>query len=182
MFKQALANQIDLIALQILLDSKFQAAMLNGSPVAVGRDAEIHLQVCIEQQSGSSGEKIRLRTPKTEKFSDWSHAPAEANLAPLPMPTDALADGESPGPAFTQPKSLAHKMLDTKGMSGFFTFGLLLDEHGIVHIEKVLKSTNPKLLPIAAKMIQSLRSTPALKDGMPIPVHQMESLDIGSGE
>lgn len=179
-FKKALANQIDLLALKILLDSRFQPATLNGSPVAVGRDVEMHLQVCIEQSPGTTDELIRLRSPKTEKFSSWHHAPAEANLAPVPMPADALADAEQPGTGFSTPKTLANKMLDAKGMSGSFAFGVLVDEHGLAHIQKVLLSTNPKLLPIAAKVIQDFRHTPALKDGMPVPVHTTESLEINS--
>jgi hypothetical protein len=71
-------------------------------------------------------------------------------------------------------------MSDTKGMSGSFAFGVLVDEHGLGRIEKVLVSTNPNLLPIVAGIIQSFRSTPALKDGMPVPVHMVESLDINS--
>lgn len=181
-FKQALANQIDLLALQILLDSRFQPATLNGSPVAVGRDVEMHLQVCIDQKPGTTVELVRLRSPKTEKFSGWRHAQAEANLAPVKMPPDALADAENPGPSFSTPKTIAHKMFDSKGMSGSFAFGVLVDEHGLDHIEKVLESTNPNLLPIAARMIQSIRHIPALKDGMPVPVHQTESLNITSGE
>jgi hypothetical protein len=179
-FKHALANQIDLLALQILLDSKFQPAILNGSPVAVGLDVEMHLQVCIEQKPGTTNELVRLRSLEAERFIDWRHAPVDANLAPIPMPADALADAETPGPGFTTPKTLAHQMLDAKGMSGFFSFGELVDEHGLGHIEKVLVSTNPNLLPIAAKMIQNIRRTPALKDGMPVPVHVTESLDINS--
>ncbi len=176
-FKQALANQIDLLALQILLDSRFQPALLNGSPVSVGRDVAIRLQVCIEESPDGTG-KIRLRSPKTEKFNDWRHAPAEANLAPVPMPADALADGENIGPDFSDAKDIAHKSLDPHGMSGNFAFGVLVDEHGLGHIEKVLQSTNPKLLPIAAMMIQNVRHTPAMKDGMPVPLHLTERLEI----
>jgi hypothetical protein len=179
-FKDVLANQVDVLALHILLDSKFQPAVSNGSPVAVGLDVEMRLQVCIEQEPGTANKLMRLRSPETEKFSCWRHAPAEANLAPDPMPVDALADAENPGPGFTAPKALAHRMSDTKGMSGSFAFGVLVDEHGLGRIEKVLVSTNPNLLPIVAGIIQSFRSTPALKDGMPVPVHMVESLDINS--
>lgn len=180
MFKRANGNQADILALQILLDSSFQPAMQNGSAVAYGMDAEFHLQVCVEKQAGTSNEITRLRSPLKEKLVKWRNSPAEANLAPLHMPADALADAEKPGAGFTTVKNIAHQMLDAKGLSGVFVFGLLVDEHGIGHIEKVLKSTNQALLPIAAKMILSSRYIPAMKDGMPIPVHGTEGLESNS--
>lgn len=181
MFKKALANQIDLLALQILLDSRFHPATLNGAPVAVGSDVEIHLQVCIEPKPGTTQELVRLRAPKTEKFMDWQHPPAEANLAPIHMPPDAIADAEKQGPGFSAPKSIALNMPDAKGMSGSFAFGVLVDEHGLGHIEKVLGATNQKLLPIAAEAIHNTRHTPALKDGMPVPTHRTEEVAVTSG-
>ncbi len=179
-FKRALGNQIDILALQILLESHFQPAMLNGASIAVGRDAEIHLEVCTEPQPGTINAVTRLCKPQIEKFTDWRHSPGQANLAPLHMPADAQADHEKPGADFTTPKAIAHRMLDTKGLSGSFEFGVLVDEHGIDHIEKVLKSTNPALLPVAVAMILSIRQTPAMKNGMPVPVHLTAGLNIGS--
>jgi hypothetical protein len=179
-FKRAIANQIDLLALQILLGSRFQPAMLNGNPVAVGRDVEMHLEVCTEQQIGTTSAVTRLRQLQSEKFAGWNHSPHQANLAPLHMPADAQADHEKRGPDFTTPIDIAHRTLDAKGMSGSFEFGVLVDEHGLDHVEKVLKSTNPALLPVATLMIQSIRQTPAMKDGMPVPVHLTAGLNISS--
>ena len=181
-FKRALASQVDLLALKILLDSRFQPATVNGSPIAFGRDVEMHLEVCIERQAGAAKEMTRLRTAKDVRFTDWRNAATEASLAPSPMPPDARADGEHPGAdGFTEPKAIAHKNYDSQGMSGSFSFGMLIDEHGISHIEKVLRSTNPALLPVAASMVLSIRHTPAMKDGMPVPAHVTEALDIRSG-
>ena len=175
MFKRAQGDQSDLLALKILSKSHFTPAMINGAAAAFGRDVEMHLDLCAERLPGSSITTTRLRAPQTEKFFNWKNAPDEANLAPLNMPADAIADGEQSGDAsFVYPKNLPQgSMFNTQGMNGSFAFGLLIDEHGVGHIEKVLRSTNPALLPIAAAMILSIRRAPAMKDGMPVPMHMM---------
>jgi len=179
-FKRANANQIDLIALNILPESQFHPATINGTPVAFGRDVEVHLRVCTEQQPGSTSERTRLLLIQEEKFISWRHAPAEVNLAPIHMPPDAQADREKIGNDFTLPTTIATRVPDVGGMSGYFEFGVLVDEHGISHIEKVLKSTNQALLPVAEAALLNLRSTPAMKDGMPVSVHITSELDINS--
>jgi hypothetical protein len=182
-FERALGKDLDLLALHILFESRFHPAMLGGSPVAVGREAETRLEVCVEETKDPSGalhHSVRLRSPQDERFSDWHHSSSEANLAPMDMPPDAQADHEHPGTDFTLPKTIMERSIDAKGMSGSFLFGVLVDERGITHVEKVLKSTNSALLPIAAAMVSTIRQTPATKDGMPVPVHLTQGLTVKS--
>lgn len=179
-FKRALANAIDLLALQLLLMARFQPATSSGAAVAFGRDVEMHLEVCNEKQPATGQGVARLRSAPELKFSNWRRAPEQANLAPAHKPDDAQGDHERPGSDFTLPRVIARYMPDSHGMSGSFEFGVRADEHGIDHIEKVLKSTNPALLPVATAFILSIRQTPAMKDGMPVPVHFTANVDINS--
>jgi hypothetical protein len=180
MFKNVLENQLDLLALKILLLSRFTPATIDGTPTAFGQDVDIHLDVCTEKQPGSTAEVTRLRSAATQKFVPWRKAPAEANLAPLKMPTDAIADAENVKDGGLVPpiRIPQHRAFDTRGMTGSFAFGVLVDEHGIGHIQKVLRSTNPPLLPIVSVMIESMRRIPAMKNGMPVPVHVIEGLTL----
>ena len=181
-FKQALANNIDLLALEFLLNSRFQPATFNGAPVAVGRDVEMRLQICNEEQpvSGKNSIKIttKLRSVQDEKISNWRHSPDEANLAPIQMPADAQADHEHIGPDFTPPKLIAKGAIPMRGLTGAFSFGIQVDEHGMPHIEKVLQATNPLIAQMAARLIINTRFTPALKDGMPVPVHLIQGIEM----
>ncbi|HEY2861313.1 MAG TPA: energy transducer TonB [Terracidiphilus sp.] len=117
MFKSALDDESDLLALKILSQSHFTPAMVDGTPAALGRDVEIHLDTCAERPPGSAITTTRLRVPQTQKFVNWQKAPDEANLSPLIMPADAIADGEHWGDDFTYPKDFAQtRMLNTRGM------------------------------------------------------------------
>jgi outer membrane biosynthesis protein TonB len=183
-FEQALANEIDLLALKVILNSRFQPAMLNGAPVAVGRSAKMHLQICSEQttdQSGKTRFTFRLRSNPEETVGDWNHSSAQANLAPIVIPPGICADRESNG--FTPPTLLVHPPPpDAKGHSGKFSFKVLVDEHGVPQDLEVLKSTDPALLPQVTLCMRNLRFKPALKDGMPVPAHITEGLDITASQ
>lgn len=182
MFKEALGTQVDLLALQLLLTSRFKPAMANGAPIAFGRDVSMKLDVCTERIAGEAKVSTRLSGALKEQFQNWRNAQTRANLAPLHMPPDTIADAEKVGvDGFSLGKAITRREYDSRGMSGKFNFGVLVDEHGVSHVQRVLQSTNPSLLPIAVEMIQSVRHTPALKDGMPVPVHFSEGLEIKSG-
>jgi hypothetical protein len=56
-----------------------------------------------------------------------------------------------------------------------------VDEHGVPQDLEVLKSTDSELLPQVALCMRNIRFKPALKDGMPLPAHINEELDITAG-
>jgi TonB family protein len=183
-FERALANEVDLVALKIMLSSRFHPAILDGSPVAVGRSAKIRLEVCAEQvadQSGKTTSTFRLHSKPEEKFESWRHSPAQANLAPIVMPPDVHADSWSSG--LTPPKALMHPSPpDAKGHSGTFSFKVLVDEHGVPQDLQVLKSTDSSLLSQVVQCMNNMRFKPATKNGMPVPAHITEELTIRAGE
>ena len=181
-FEQALANEIDVLALKVMLSSKFQPAMLNGTPVAVGRSVRMRLRTCAEQttdQSGKTKFTVRLRSEPEEKFDDWHHPPAQANLAPIVLPPGIHADRMSSGLA--PPTVLVHPPPpDAKGHSGKFLFKILVDEHGVPQDLEVLKSTDSTLLPQVTLSMRNMRFKPGLKDGMPVPAHLTVGIDIAA--
>jgi hypothetical protein len=183
-FEQALANEIDLLALKVMLESKFQPAMFNGNPVAVGGNLEMHIHTCAEQtadQSGKTQWTFRLRSTPEEKFEGWHHPPAQANLAPLAISPDVHADHLSSD--LIPPKMLVRPPPpDAKGHSGKFSFQIFVDEHGVPQDLKVLTSTDSTLLPQVALCMRNMRFKPALKNGMPVPAHLTEELDITATE
>ena len=178
-FERALANEIDLIALKLMLMSRFHPAMLDGNPVAVGRSVEMRLQVCDEQTKDSSGQvrgSSRLRSLPEEEFKEWEHSPDRANLAPDPMPHGLLANrGKING--LTPPKQLARPELpNLRGHSGSLFVEGFVDEHGIPQELKPVKHTDDELLPVFLQFFRNVRYQPAMKDGMPVPCHFTESL------
>lgn len=183
-FEHALANEIDLLALKIMLNTKFQPAMRSGTPVAVGRSVKMRLEVCAAQitdQSGKAKWTFQLRSNPEEKFDDWHHPPTQANLAPIMIPPGVSADRMSSG--LTPPNELVHPPPpDAKGHSGTFSFKVLVDEHGIPQDLQVLKSTDSTLLPQVSLCMRNMRFKPALKDGMPVPAHFTEELTITASE
>lgn len=181
-FERALAHEIDLLALKLMLSRRFQPAVLNGSPVAVGRSVEMRLRVCAEQTPGPYGKidgSLRLRFPPEEKFEDWHHPPAQVNLAPISMPPGMQADHERISSHFTSPKELAHPAPpNTKGRDASFSFNVLVDEHGIPQVVETLKATDQTLLPQFIQALRDVRYIPARKDGMPVPAHITVTLKI----
>jgi len=66
-FERALANEIDLLALNWLLNATFKPAMFQDAPVAMGQRVEMRLQACAEEkkdQSGKYSTDLRLRSPR----------------------------------------------------------------------------------------------------------------------
>jgi len=183
-FGRALANGIDLIALKLLLKSRFEPAVLNGSPVAVGRSVEMRLQVCAEEskdQSDETGASIRLRLPPEERFEDWHHPPVQANLAPIAILSGVMAEKSPTGSHFTAAKILiAAKRPDAKGRSGDFFVSFIVDEHGIPRSLVVLKATDQTLLPQVLQCVRNTRYQPALNDGMPVPAHYTMGINFRS--
>jgi hypothetical protein len=185
-FEQALANDVDLLALKVMLLSRFQPAMLNGSPVAIGEEAEMHLKACSEEVKDQSGKvtshRFRLRFLPQEKFEDWRDGPVEANLAPFSMPAGANADHERVDSHFSLAKMLVRPGHPSAGREGQFSFQvrLLIDEHGVPRDIEILKATDRTMLPQVVQSFRKLRYQPARKDGMPVPVHEEVGLDISS--
>jgi hypothetical protein len=182
-FERALANGVDLVALRLMLDSKFQPAMLNGSPVAVGRKVEMRLQICTEQKKAPSGRVdtvFRLRLPPEERFAEWPDSPVQANLAPISMPPGTRPVRGNTSSHFTSPKSLIlpRSSPDIKGHAESFLVSLTVDEHGIPHDLKALQFTNRTLLPQILECIRNTRYQPALNDGMPVPALATIGIDI----
>jgi hypothetical protein len=183
-FEKALASEVDLLALKLLLNSKFQPAMLNGTPVAAGQSVEMRLQVCSEVTKDQSGKRsgfLRLRYPPEEKLEGWHNPPAQANLAPIAMPPDMQFDKKPPSGDFTPPMMLTHPTPpDAKGHPGSFSFLVRVDEHGILQIQETLKSTDPQLLPLVMQCVRNTRHQPALYNGMPVPARSTIGMDIES--
>lgn len=183
-FEKALANEIDLVALNVILNSKFQPAMLDGSPVAVGRSVKMRLQICAEQTTDPSGKNrftFRLRSNPEETFDNLNHPPAQANLAPIVIQPGIHADRTSSG--ITPPTLLVHPPPpDAKGHSGKFSFKVLVNEHGVPQDLEVLKSTDLTLLPQVTLCMRNMRFKPALNEGMPVPAHITEDLDISASQ
>ncbi len=185
-FEQALENEIDLLALKIMLRSQFNPAMLNGAPVPVGREVEMRLRACAEierDQSGQAIQRLHLRFPPDEKFKDWKQGQAEANLAPLLMPSGVYVDAEPVGGTFSQPKSLA--LPQPAALQGPRTFSLsvrmLVDEHGMPQDLQVLKCSDPAQSPQFVQTLRRMRFQPAMRDGMPVPAHIEQSITVTPG-
>lgn len=183
-FERALANEVDLLALKLMMNTKFQPATLNGSPIAAGRSVEMRLQVCTEEitdQLGKAHAVFRLRYPPEERFEDWRNPQTQANLAPIAIPPGMWAELEPVNSHFTPPKILAHPQPpDAKGRSGSFSLVIVVDEHGIPQVKETLKSTDPTILPQVVQCFRNTRYRPALNDGMPVPARLTERLDIQS--
>jgi hypothetical protein len=183
-FEQALANELDLLAIKLMLNAKFQPATLNGSPVAVGRSVEVHLQACeveTTDQSGKASTVFRLRKPAEEKLEVWRNAPTRANLAPITTPPGLLEALEQAHIYSIAPKPLIQpKSPDSKGHSGTFSFVVILDEHGIPQVREALKSTDQWLLPQVIQCVRNFRYQPARIDDMPVPTRITVGMDIKS--
>ncbi len=183
-FDKPLGNDIDLLALKVMLMTHFHPATLNGSPVAVGQFLDMRLEICIETAKSAAGQdvsNVRLRFAPEEILSDWDRPADEANLAPIEMPTSVFADGEHINALFSEPRAIARPKIPPELLKfGTFKFRLLVDEHGIPRDRVALECTDPKRLPQIANLMQEIRYVPAMKDGMPLPAHITEELAFRS--
>lgn len=184
-FEIANGNNIDLLALKWMLNSRFKPARFQDTPVPMGQKVEMRLQACQEETKDTSGKNsatFRLRLPPEEKFEDWQHSPAQANLAPIDMPSDVQAEHRPANGNFTPPKVLVRPSPPSaNGHSGSFSFLVRVDEHGILEIQQTITSTDPQLLPGVMQCIRNFRHVPAFNNGMPVPAQATVGLSIKSG-
>jgi hypothetical protein len=97
----------------------------------------------------------------------------------MPMPPGTQADNEHISSHFTPPKGLAHPIPPSiKGHDATFSFKVLVDEHGIPQAVETLEATDQTLLPQFIQVVNGIRYTPALKDGMPVPAHITVTLKV----
>ena len=105
-FDKPLGNDIDLLALKVMLMTHFHPATLNGSPVAVGQFLDMRARDLYRNRKERSRARRFERSPAVCSRGDlpiWDCPADEANLAPIEMPTSVFADGEHINALFSEP-------------------------------------------------------------------------------
>ena len=186
-FDRALGNAVDFLAVQIMESDRFQAAALNGTPVAVGEAMEMRLEICVEavkQQGKALGYSYRLRSLPEQELVAPPETRDEAVLAPIPDPKATPAPAEKVGNGVTPPrllKSAEAQFSDyarQNKIQGECKFSMVVDEHGLPKDIQVVTPMDPSLLENAYEAIRQYRFKPGMKNGLPVPVRIEITVDF----
>ena len=185
---EALANNLDMLALLLVDHERFKPAMRNGVPVAVGVTLEQELNSCILDKAGADGKKghfLHLRSMAIPKLAPLRDVPEEIAFGPTveentlknfaalkPVP----GEHREPRPDVIQPKlikSVEANFSDEarkKKISGTNVLSLVVDSNGMPRQLEVVRRLGAGLDEMAMMAVQAYRFQPATKNGLPIAV------------
>jgi TonB family protein len=178
-FERPAGNPLDELALRLLDIDRFIPGTYQGSPSAVAIEAEVHMQACIDWSKDSAGNKsavLRLRSEPEQKF-EASPQPKQklplSLIAARPTYTSSLekiGPGVTPPRAIFQPEAQFSDYARQKKLQGDCVLGLRVDAHGMPQDIHITRSLEASLDQKAIEAVQRYRFTPAIKDGIPVPV------------
>jgi len=178
-FERVLGKEIDYLAVRVMEADRFQAATLNGAPVAVGEAIKMRLEACVEavrKRGRSQVYQLHLRSLPQQELIVPRQAQDQAVLAPIPAPQSIPAPPEKVGNGVTPPRLLNFPQAEfsdyarQNNIQGECEFSLVVDEHGLPQDIQVVMPMEPSLVENAYEAIRQYRFKPGTKDGAPVRV------------
>lgn len=155
---------------RIMRQDRFKPATMNGSPVAAGQTVKIKLNTCmatVTTPRGETAQRLRLRQPPEQHFSEWPQAPAETILYPAQPPRTSI--DSQPVPTSTVEPQFSSQARRDK-IQGTCTIQFIVDADGLPQEPIVIKPLGHGLDQKALEAVRQYRFKPAMKDGQPVPV------------
>ena len=160
-FDRVHGDTMDYVAVRVMESDRFQAATLNGVPVAVSEVMKMRLELCVEtaaNQGGAQGHHFRLRALPEQELVTPSEAPHKAVLAPIPDPQAAPTPPEKVGNSVSPPHLLNFPpqvefsdYARLHNIQGECEFSMIVDEHGLPQDIKIVTPMEASLLRMPTK-------------------------------
>ncbi len=183
-FLRPLGNDLDRIALNLVMAEQFKPGTHDGAPAATSVAIELNMNACIEEEKDGTGQKVylvKLRSIPNEKL-DLEQAPPEGATLTL-----ISVSPSRPGERDTAPykvgagisKPVLIKSVDAmysdkarkERISGPCLIGLIVDANGLPQNVHVIRGLEPSLDQHALYAVSHYRFKPAMrKGGTPVPV------------
>jgi TonB family protein len=182
MFVQPAGSALDLVALEVAGNDRFQPGTLAGKPVVVAISLRLELKTCVGISKDANG-KITIerlfRSQPRQKIVKPKNPPQEAVLAPLKTPDneivrkvsrpDYFGDGVSaPVLIYSVDARYTPSNREAK-ISGVCKVSLVVDANGMPDSVRILKSLDPGLDYSALAAVKNYRFFPAIEDEEPVP-------------
>ncbi len=186
---RATGNDLDKLALKIARDDRFNPGGLNGRPAPTAVSDEITLHTCIRETSNDQGQKVAAiilkSTPEQKVELQQEPAPATTHLA------DDLAEKQTkegppykvggpvsaPVPIHTVEARFTDQARSAK-YQGACLISLIVDPQGMPTNLRVARPLGMGLDLNAIEAIRHYRFTPAMKNGVPVPVSITIEIDF----
>jgi TonB family protein len=179
-FERPAGNPLDELALRLLDNDRFLPGTYQGAPSAVAVEAEVHMQACIDwSKKDSAGNKsaiLRLHSEPEQKFEPSPQPKQKLPLSLIAARPAYTSPLEKVGPGVTPPRAIFHPEAEfsdyarQKKLQGDCVLGLRVDAHGMPQDIHITRSLEASLDQKAIEAVQRYRFTPAMKDGIPVPV------------
>jgi len=178
-FERPAGNPLDELALRLLENDHFQPGTYQDAPVAVAIEAELQMQACVDWSKDRAGNKsavLRLRSEPEQKFEP---SPQPKQKLPLSLiaarptytsPLEKVGSCVTPPRAIFQPEAQFSDYARQKKLQGDCVLGLKVDAHGMPQDIHIARSLEASLDQKAIEAVQRYRFTPAMKEGIPVPV------------
>jgi TonB family protein len=187
-----IGNDLDKLAVRLVIGERFMPGIRNGLPVAVAVSIEVSLHTCIEDmnEAGQQGRFLKSRSLPVQK-TDLQKPPNKDATLSLPGNEPPLPENATPatyhvGGDITAPILLhfvevefSEKAHEEK-ISGTCLISLIVDEYGLPQNVQVAKSLEPSLDQKALYAVGQYRFKPAMRNGTPVPVMITLEVDFRS--
>lgn len=183
-FLNPLGNELDLLALRLLSESKFAPGTLDGKPVAVWQTDTVRTESCHKRtKDGKDGtiDSLQLISQPVQTVGPLQPAQElsrvtfdpglEPNSVPQPVKIDRVGRRvQAPVPLFT-PVAIYSDEARRRKISGVCLISLIVDEHGLPQRPRITRSLGYGLDEQALETISRYRFRPAIRDDAdPVPV------------
>lgn len=184
-FVRALAQDLDKLALQVVLADRFIPGRHDGAPVAVGMLIDLNLVGCVVREKSDSSEETlqeHLNTEPVQKLSpDKNMSPSLALLEIQPEPGNGsvyrIGDGVSAPVPINTPEAKAP--LDrSKWKTGVCLISMTVDANGMPQSPTIVRSVSPEMDQRALAAVHRFRFRPAMKDEQPVQVEMKIELNF----
>lgn len=178
-FERPLGNGLDLLALKVAEEDRFQPATLQGEPVAVGRVDAMTIRACAvatKDDSGNEVTSLKLLAQPRQQFEIAPRPNGEIMLIPGEVEDDAQIHlyrigGKVSAPrALCQPEAKYSEYGSKKNITGKAAFSFIVDVHGIPRNIKLVRSLEPSMDENALEAVRGYRFKPAMTEGRPVAI------------
>jgi TonB family protein len=173
-------DDLDRMAVAIAKSERFSPAIKQGSPVALARNLQIYLALCvakIAEGNGKTVKRLRLKSlpiqtllPGPASSRDMTALSSEPILPSEKPKTYPVGRGVSPPvPTHTPEPQLTQEDRKIK-FNGDCMVSVLVDETGIPHHLRMIRGINAPLDQKALDAVANYRFKPAMAGNRPVPV------------
>jgi TonB family protein len=181
-FIHPIGNDLDKIVLNVVSSDRFRPGTHAGAPADVAITDEVKIQTCLVEQKDPSGQKsysLRARSVPEQRI-ELRATPVTGRRTPEPTGGNELPQARPPiyrdGGWVTAPVALNSIEAEysvrarTEKINGVCLITLIVDRHGMPQNPQMIRALEPSLDANALTAVARYRFTPAMKDGVPVPV------------